>query len=134
MRSFISAILAAVALLAVSLPAGAGDVAIVMVDMTAAGNGKWDVDVTLRHEDTGWEHYADAWQIVDAQGKLLAKRVLFHPHEHEQPFTRSLSDVAIPTGTGVVFIEAHDKVHGWSKQRVRVDLNTASGDRYRVGR
>ena len=31
-------------------------------------------------------------------------------------------------------IEAHDKVDGWSKQRVKVDLRQASGDRYEVKR
>ena len=90
--------------------------------------------MTLRHEDTGWEHYADAWQVVDENGKLLGKRVLYHPHVNEQPFTRSLSGIEIPATTKIVYVEAHDKVHGWSKQRVRIDLDTASGERYEVKR
>jgi len=92
----------------------------------------WTVDTTLRHNDTGWDHYADKWRVVDQYGKVLGERVLFHPHENEQPFTRSESGIEIPDSTNIVFVEAHDKVHGWSKQRVRVDLRRNKGDRYTV--
>jgi len=72
-------------------------------------------DVTVRHADTGWDHYANAWRVVavdgDSAGKELGKRVLHHPHENEQPFTRSLSGVAIPNDTTLVDIEAFDSVH-----------------------
>jgi hypothetical protein len=97
-------------------------------------NGSWYVSTTLRHDDTGWEHYADAWRVVNEQGEVLATRTLFHPHEHEQPFTRSLGNVVIPAGASVVYVEAHDKVDGWSKQRIRVDLRQAKGDRYEIHR
>ena len=110
----------------------AGDVEIVKVAMKASGE-QWRANVTLKHADTGWEHYADAWRVMTEEGKLLGTRVLYHPHVNEQPFTRSLS-LAIPKDMGVVYVEAHDKVHGWSKQRVRVDLNSTSGDRYTVSR
>jgi len=82
----------------------------------------WVFHVTLKHADTGWDHYADAWRVVTADGKELGKRTLFHPHVDEQPFTRSLGDVKIPAGTSEVYIEAHDKVHGWSKQRFKIKL------------
>lgn len=95
---------------------------------------RWTVSTTLRHEDSGWDHYADEWRVVDAMGQVLARRVLVHPHEDEQPFTRSESGIRIPAATGVVFVEAHDKVHGWSADRVRVDLRQATGLRYEVRR
>jgi len=112
--------------------AGAGQVAVERVELERAG-GTWNVSVTLRHADTGWEHYADAWRIVDAQGRELARRVLLHPHVHEQPFTRSLSGVRLPE-RGVVHVEAHDTVHGWSPDRVAVDLGRDAGPRYRIRR
>lgn len=96
-------------------------------------NGGWHVSTTLRHDDSGWEHYADAWRVVDEAGEVLGERILYHPHENEQPFTRSHL-VNIPAGVSVVYVEAHDKVHGWSKQRVRVDLNKAKGERFEVRR
>jgi hypothetical protein len=92
----------------------------------------WTVDTTLRHGDTGWEHYADAWRVVDEAGKELGQRVLVHPHENEQPFTRSLNGMLIPSETRIVYVEAHDNVHGWSKQRIRVDLQQAKGDGFEV--
>lgn len=108
----------------------AGDVEIVKTVFSKRG-GQWHVSTTLKHNDTGWDHYADAWRVVDAKGKELGKRTLFHPHEQEQPFTRS-HNLDIPAGTSVVWVEAHDKVHGWSKQRVKVDLNQSSGERFKV--
>jgi hypothetical protein len=114
-----------------STVASAGQVEIVMTEFTRKAD-TWHVGTTLRHDDTGWEHYADAWRVVDEQGNELGKRTLFHPHESEQPFTRYLSGVRIPSASTIVFVEAHDKVHGWSKQRVKVDLSKAKGDRYKV--
>lgn len=111
----------------------AGEVEIVKVRFEQRA-GSWQVSTTLRHADSGWDHYADAWRVVDEQGNVLGTRTLFHPHETEQPFTRSLGDLSLPKAVVTVFVEAHDKVHGWSKQRVRVDLNQAKGDRFEVRR
>ncbi len=111
----------------------AGSVEIVAAVFTHSGKS-WRVSTTLRHADTGWEHYADAWRVVTADGRVLATRVLYHPHEHEQPFTRSLEDVHIPADTHVVYVEAHCKVHGWSRQRLQVDLRQRRGTRFQVQR
>lgn len=111
----------------------ANDVEIVHASFRHAGGGSWSVDVTLRHDDTGWDHYADAWRIVAGDGRVLGTRTLYHPHENEQPFTRSLG-VEIPAGTDTVYVEAHDKVHGWSPQRLQVDLGAGSGERFEVSR
>lgn len=114
-----------------SAAAHAGDVEVVAVTFDKQG-GTWSVNTTLRHADSGWDHYADAWRVVTVDGRVLGTRTLYHPHVDEQPFTRSLSGIAIPGSTTVVFVEAHDKVHGWSRQRVRVDLTQSTGERYRV--
>ncbi|NOZ53537.1 MAG: hypothetical protein GXP08_10420 [Gammaproteobacteria bacterium] len=82
----------------------------------------WTIHVTLKHSDTGWDHYADAWRVVAKDGGELAKRTLYHPHVKEQPFTRSLANISIPSGVAFVYIEAHDNVHGWSKQRYKLKL------------
>jgi len=112
-------------------PLWANEVEIVKTRFEKHGS-TWTVDTTLRHDDTGWDHYADKWRVVDQQGKVLGERVLFHPHENEQPFTRSESGIKIPDTTNIVYVEAHDKVHGWSKQRVRVDLHRNKGERFSV--
>jgi hypothetical protein len=79
--------------------------------------------VTLKHEDAGWDHYADSWRVLDAEDNVLAERILLHPHIDEQPFTRSLSGIKIPENIHTVYIEAHDKLHGWSADKLAVDLN-----------
>ncbi len=48
------------------------------------------LSVTLSHPDTGWAHYANAWQVFAPDGSEIAVRPLAHPHVEEQPFTRSL--------------------------------------------
>jgi len=99
----------------------AGEVEIVKVKAENQ-RGSWVFHVTLKHADSGWDHYADAWRVVTESGKELGTRTLFHPHVDEQPFTRSLADVSIPADISEVYIEAHDKVHGWSKQRYKVKI------------
>ena len=49
------------------------------------------LSVTLKHDDSGWEHYADLWQVVSESGQVLGTRTLLHPHVEEQPFTRDLT-------------------------------------------
>lgn len=100
--------------------AWAGEVRVVDAEFEQRG-GDWQVSVTLEHADTGWEHYADAWRILDEDGEVLATRTLHHPHVQEQPFTRSLSPVTLPS-SGTLYIEGHDTVHGWS-DRMAVDLS-----------
>lgn len=74
----------------------------------------WRFDVTISHHDTGWDHYADAWRVLDMEGNQIAIRELAHPHVQEQPFTRSLSGVRLPEGTTQVQIQARDLPGGWN--------------------
>ncbi len=80
------------------------------------------ISATVRHDDTGWDHYANHWRVVTPEGEEIARRVLYHPHENEQPFTRSLSQVQIPPGVDRVVIEAHDSVHDYGGQRFTLQL------------
>lgn len=111
----------------------AGEVAVMKTHFEKRGDS-WTVNTTLRHADNGWSHYADAWRVVDEKGVILGTRTLYHPHDDEQPFTRSLNNLQIPVDTHIVFVEAHDKVHGWSKQRIRVDLRKNRGKRFEIRR
>ena len=83
----------------------------------------WNIYVTVEHPDTGWDHYADGWDVKDADGNVLAYRKLMHPHVEEQPFTRSISGVVIPDGTREIFVRGHCSVHGWSKELIRFDIS-----------
>lgn len=61
-----------------------------------------------------------------------ALRGLYHPHINEQPCTRSLAGVKIPANTKTVYIEAHDKKHGWTSNLLMIDLIKASDGRLKV--
>jgi hypothetical protein len=82
--------------------------------------------VTLRHADSGWEHYANRWEVVGPDGEVLATRVLRHPHVEEQPFTRELPGVRLPESLSRVRIRAHDSVHAYGGAELWVEL--PSGD------
>jgi hypothetical protein len=110
-------LLAALILLPVAAWADDPLVAAVVARDTGAG---YSFDVTLRHPDSGWDHYADGWEVLVREGNRLGYRKLFHPHVNEQPFTRSLSGVMIPAGTATVYVRAHCLVDGWGAQRFEV--------------
>ncbi|WP_218044819.1 hypothetical protein [Kiloniella majae] len=97
-------------------PVVAGEADVIKVEGYKDGDRGWRFNVTVRHDDTGWDHYANRWEIITEDETILATRVLHHPHENEQPFTRSLSGVDIPKGVKKVFIRAHDSVHGYGGQ------------------
>ncbi len=102
--------------------ANAGEADVVDVNISQASSGGYSFDVTVKHADTGWKHYADAWEVLDNNGNILGKRVLVHPHENEQPFTRSLSGVKIPAELTTVTIRAHDSVHKYGGKEMTVKV------------
>lgn len=85
-------------------------------------SGGWRFDVTLRHPDTGWDHYADGWEVLTPDGARLGFRELLHPHVTEQPFTRSLSGVEVPARLDRVQIRARCNVDGWAPDTHQVLL------------
>lgn len=105
----------------VAVPARAGEADVVAVD-ARPGGGTWRFDVTVRHDDEGWDHYADQWEVLAPDGTVLGVRVLTHPHVDEQPFTRSMSGIAIPATVDTVTVRARDSVHGYGGAEIEVDV------------
>jgi len=99
----------------------ADPVEIVGIEASKSGDS-WRFSVTLLHPDTGWDHYADAWEVLDAEGNRLGIRELAHPHVNEQPFTRSQSGIVIPEGTETVFVRARENVDGWNDSTTEFTL------------
>jgi len=90
--------------------------------ITQNNGGTFRVDASVRHPDTGWEHYANNFQILDGAGNVLATRVLVHPHVNEQPFTRSQGGINIPTNIKQVFVRAKCSVDGDGVQLFKLDV------------
>ena len=105
-----------------ALPAAAGEVDVVDAKARLNANGSYRFTVTLRHADAGWKHYADKWEVVGPNGKVWGRRVLLHPHDDEQPFTRALGRVRVPPGVGRVRVRGHDKLHGHGGKEMEVAL------------
>jgi hypothetical protein len=115
-------VLFAAALLLLATPALAGGADVEEVDVRRTADGSYSFSVTVRHDDEGWDHYADGWVVETMDGEVLAERVLHHPHVNEQPFTRSLSGVAIPPDINVVNVRARDSVHGFEGRGMTVPV------------
>ncbi len=105
-------IVAVSALISLTVPSAAGEADVLDVQLRQAGDGSYSVTVTVRHGDAGWDHYADRWEVVAPDGTILGTRVLLHPHDNEQPFTRGQSGIRIPADIDTVIVRAHDSVHG----------------------
>jgi len=102
--------------------AQAGEADVLDVSVSCDSPATCNFSVTVRHEDQGWEHYANKWEILDSAGNLIAVRELLHPHDNEQPFTRSLAAVGIPDDINEVIIRAHDLVHAYGGKELLVKL------------
>lgn len=110
--------LIAFALVLGASPVVAGEADVVEANITQSSDGTFRVDATVAHADTGWDHYADAFEVLALDGTVLGVRVLAHPHVNEQPFTRSLSGVEIPDEIDEVRIRAKDSVHEYGGAEV----------------
>jgi hypothetical protein len=121
--------------------AAAANADVTFVRAVQAADGTWTFYVTVAHPDTGWEDYADGWDVVTPDGTVLKPdpdsdftRLLLHPHVDEQPFTRSQGGITIPEGVSRVTVRAHDLVAGYGGRQVEVDLTAASGPGFEVER
>jgi hypothetical protein len=108
--------------LSLSCAAWCGEADVERVTVTPVGERTFRFDVTVRHDDTGWDHYADKWEVLAPHGETLGTRTLLHPHVNEQPFTRSLTGVAIPQHVSEVTVRAHDSVHEYGGKTVTVNV------------
>lgn len=110
-------------LLLITAPfAYAGEADVVDVEVRKRGSNLYDIAVTVQHQDAGWDHYANRWEVLDENGTVLGTRTLHHPHVNEQPFTRVLPGLVIPADIKKVTIRAHDSVHNYGGKRVTATL------------
>ena len=104
------------------LTASAGPADVLSADIQRDADGTYTISVEVEHDDDGWDHYADAWDVLGPDGDILATRKLAHPHVNEQPFIRSKSGIAIPENIAEVTIRAHDLEHGYGGKTLTVTV------------
>lgn len=76
--------------------------------------GAYQFAVGIRSADTGCNQYADWWEVVSEDGKLLYRRILDHSHADEQPFVRAGGPVAIQPGQ-IVIVRVHMHPGGYAE-------------------
>jgi len=102
--------------------ANAGEADVVRATADRQSNGTWRISATIKHGDTGWDHYANRFDVLAPDGTVLGTRVLHHPHVDEQPFTRSLFNVRVPDDITEIRVRAGDSVHETGGAEVTVKL------------
>ena len=95
---------------------------------TPTGDGTYTFSATVSSDETGWDKYADAWEVLDEQGVSLGVRELAHPHENEQPFTRTLTGVEVPSTVERVTLRARDSVLGYCGANFELALQPDSSE------
>ncbi len=80
--------------------------------------GSYTFSVTIESSDTGCEQYADWWEVLSPDGKLIYRRILAHSHVDEQPFTRSGGPVTVAIDDEVI-VRAHMNNSGYGEQVFR---------------
>lgn len=103
-------------------PARAGDADVLGVVTRQKSPGVYDFDVTIRSKDTGWERFADRIEAVGMDGTIYGTRLLEHPHDAEQPFTRDLYNVRVPGVVNSVIVRVHFKPTGYDGVSMAVTL------------
>ncbi len=94
-------------------PAGS-DAAVTAVAVSGE-SGNYRFSVTIESPDTGCDQYADWWEVLSADGRLVYRRILAHSHVTEQPFERSGGPVNIDSDENII-VRAHMNNTGYGAQ------------------
>ncbi len=81
----------------------------------SGGPGNYTFQVTVESPDTGCTQYADWWEVVGSDGRLVYRRILAHSHVDEQPFTRSGGPVNVAPSEEIA-VRVHMNNSGYSEQ------------------
>lgn len=95
---------------------------VIAAKVRTGGPGRFDFDVTISSPYDTSERYADAFRVTGKDGRVYGERVLLHDHADEQPFTRDLYGVTIPSEVRLIVVQARDRKHGYGGKTVEVAL------------
>lgn len=85
--------------------------------------GAFTFGVEIASPDSGCDHYADWWEVVDPDGRLMYRRVLLHSHVDEQPFTRTGGPVPVSPDQDLI-IRVHMHPEGYARSGMRGSVSS----------
>lgn len=98
--------------------------------------GTWSAILEVDHEDQGWSHFADRWEVLDQAGRRILSGSLDGPKrrdvEEDGPVRRRLDAFGLPAGTTRLTCRIHCKQSGWLGKALAVDLASAQGPGFSV--
>jgi len=98
-----------------------------VVSVSVSGSeSNYSFAVTLKSPDTGCSQYANWWEVIATDGRLIYRRILAHSHVGEQPFTRSGGPVGI-TADSVVIVWAHMHPSGYGSGEIAMKGSVKAG-------
>jgi hypothetical protein len=84
--------------------------------------GGYNITVEISSPDKGCEQYADWWEIITEDGKLIYRRIIENPHPDEQPFeTSGAVDIK---STAVVIVRTHMSKGGYGTVAFKGSIKT----------
>ncbi len=89
---------------------------------------RFDFDVTISSPYDSPQRYADGFRVTGADGTVYGERKLFHDHASEQPFTRDLYGIVIPSTLRSVRIQARDQRYGYGGKTLEVVVPGRDGN------
>ncbi|MCD6284900.1 MAG: hypothetical protein J7M39_03180 [Anaerolineae bacterium] len=101
-----------------TLQPGGAPLAVVLSVAVSGDPDAYTFAVGVNSPDTGCGQYADWWEVISEDGKLLYRRILLHSHVTEQPFVRSGGPIAISVDA-IVIVRAHMAPGGYGGSLMR---------------
>lgn len=95
---------------------------VIEVNVRATGDDRFTFQVTLSSPYDTPQRYADAFRVMTSNDTTLGVRELLHDHASEQPFTRSLTGVTVPSGVSQVIVQGRDQQYGYGGDTMTVVL------------
>ena len=90
--------------------------------LTAQTEDTYTIAVTISSPYDSPDQYADGWRVLTPEGEELGSHTLGHDHASEQPFTRTQSDLQIPSHVTQVIVEGRDTQNGYGGETATVEV------------